>query len=132
MTNEIDQLNNWQTNEVEPPILICDSLSSKGFAVQFLKSTKSWDHVSITIDYKIAAKDVNDVTKLINNIRVYISRMRGTLRQQGKQVPPFMFTSKITQETTEPNQEGYLVFNVTLGKSNSPATQNRLAIEELF
>lgn len=119
-------------NDTESPVLICETISCRSLVVNFLKATKNWDHNLITKEYTIAAKDVMAVNRLVNNLRVYISRIRSNYRSSGKPVPQFTFTSQISQLTTEPDEEGYFQFKVVLGKSNSPTTQNKILIEELL
>ena len=99
----------------------------KDFLVQFLKDTKEWNKISITKEYYFKATRAEEVAKLINNMRVMISRIRGNYKANGKTVPPFRFTSVI-----EKLAESDSIYKVTLGKSNSATSQNKILIEELL
>jgi len=99
----------------------------KDFLVQFLKDTKEWDKICITKVYYFKAARAEDITKLINNMRVMISRVRSNYKANGKAVPPFRFTSLVEKLADLDS-----IYKVTLGKSNSATSQNKMLIEELL
>lgn len=119
---------NKSTNFVRP----VETIRTKDFLIEFLKDTKDWDNHSIEKEYIVSARKAADIVKLINNMRVSISRIRNLYRASNKKVPPFRFTSSITKLTEEPNQNGYFNYSIKLGKANSTASINRGIIEELL
>lgn len=125
---ESNALNKPLTDYIIPPV---EGIVVKDFLIQFLKDTKEWNKVSIEKDYRVCAKSAKEVTKLINNLRVYISRLRQSYRINGKPVPQFRFTSKIVK-LTEPNENGYANYQITLGKFSSLASSNRQILEDLL
>ena len=126
--DESNVLNKPLTDYIIPPV---EGIVVKDFLIQFLKDTKEWNKVSIEKDYRVCAKSAKEVTKLSNNLRVYISRLRQSYRINGKPVPQFRFTSKIVK-LTEPNENGYANYQITLGKFSSLASSNRQILEDLL
>lgn len=108
-----------------------EAISPKDFIIKFLKDTKQWDGFTIKRDYQVLARNSKDVMKLVNNIRVGISRIRTMYRINNKPVPQFRFTSEV-KLISEPNENGYSLYNLTLGKENATSTINKQLIEELL
>lgn len=108
-----------------------EAISTKELLVKFLKDTKEWDGINIEREYIVSGKSASDVMKLVNNIRVSISRIRSMYRINKKAVPPFRFTSRIDC-ISEANENGYSTYKLTLGKANAASTTNRQLIEDLL
>lgn len=119
---------NDNQNDLLVPV---EAVPTKELLVKFLKDTKEWDGYEIKKVYTFVARSPQDVLKLVNNIRVGISRIRSMYRINKKPVPDFRFTSKI-ECISEPNENGYSKYEVTLGKANASSTANRRLIEELL
>ena len=108
-----------------------ESIPTKDLLVDFLKSTKDWDGLGVSKDYLILANNYQNVNKLANNLRVAISRIRQGMRADKKSVPAFRFTTVINR-VSEPNENGYSEYILTLGKANSVASSNKQLLEELL
>lgn len=108
-----------------------ESIPTKDLLIDFLKSTKEWDGIGCSKDYIILANSYNNVSKLTANLRVAISRIRQGMRADRKSVPQFRFTSVI-KRISEPNENGYSEYLLSLGKANSVASSNKQLLEELL
>lgn len=108
-----------------------ESIPTKDLLVDFLKSTKDWDGLGVSKDYVILANNYQNVNKLANNLRVAISRIRQGMRADKKSVPAFRFTTVINR-ISEPNENGYSEYLLSLGKVNSVASSNKQLLEELL
>lgn len=129
MSNEIkDEVS---ANEITALLVPVEAVPTKELLVRFLRDTKQWDGYLIEKKYQFLARSTQDVLKLVNNIRVGISRIRSMYRINKKPLPDFRFTSKI-ECISEPNENGYSKYEVTLGKANATSTANRRLIEELL
>lgn len=121
---EVDYLAEGHTMPVK-------SIRPKDLTIKFLQQTKEWDGISIERCYKVASENLDDVMKLINNMRVGISRIRAAYRANGRGVPMFQFTSRV-EKLAEETHFGQPTYKITLGKANSAHSINRQLIEELL
>lgn len=120
-----------EENKINKILMPVEAIKTREFLIKFLQDTKDWNKLLIEKEYEVVAKSTEDVVKLVNNLRVSISRVRNMYRVNNKSVPPFRFTSRI-EKTSEPNENGYATYKLILGKANSTSSVNKQLIEELL